>query len=84
MAGRDLTVARRNLAELTRYIDIHAAHLATCAGESDDNIPLMAALMAVKSGEKWGKWGKVVKSGEKLEKVGKSGKKWEKVGKSGK
>ena len=43
VASRELTVARRNLAELTRYVDIHAAHLATCAGESDDSIPLMAA-----------------------------------------
>ena len=43
VAGRDLTVARRNLAELTRYVDIHAAHLATCTGGSDDSIPLMAA-----------------------------------------
>ena len=43
VAGRDLTVARRNLAELTCYIDIHAAHLATCAGGSDDTIPLMTA-----------------------------------------
>ena len=43
MAGRNPTVARRNLAELTRYIDMHAAHLATCTGGSDDNILLMAA-----------------------------------------
>ena len=43
VAGRDITVARRNLAELTRYIDIHAVHLATCSGGSDDSIPLMAA-----------------------------------------
>ena len=26
VAGRDLSVARRNLAELTRYVDMHAAH----------------------------------------------------------
>ena len=43
VANRDLTVARRNLAELTRYVDTHAAHLAACAGASDDSIPLMAA-----------------------------------------
>ena len=36
-----------------------------------------------KSGEKCGKWGKVTKSGEKLEKVGKSSEKWGKVGKVG-
>ena len=38
-----------------------------------------------KSGENWKKWGKVVKSGEKLEKVGekwgKVGKIWKKLGK---
>ena len=43
VANRDMTVARRNLAELTRYLDTHAAHLAACAGASDDSIPLMAA-----------------------------------------
>ena len=43
VASRDITVARRNLAELTRYIDMHAAHLATCSGGADDSIPLMAA-----------------------------------------
>ena len=26
----------RSLAEFTRYLDIHAAHLATCAGALDD------------------------------------------------
>ena len=43
VASRDLTVARRNLAELTRYVDIHAVHLATCTGGSDDTIPLMVS-----------------------------------------
>ena len=43
VAGRDITVARHNLAELTRYIDVHAAHLATCTRSDDDSIPLMAA-----------------------------------------
>ena len=43
VAGRDITIARRNLAEITRYIDIHAAHLANCSGGSDDSIPLMSA-----------------------------------------
>ena len=43
VANRDMTIARRNLAELTRYLDTHAAHLAACAGASDDSIPLMAA-----------------------------------------
>ena len=43
VAGRDITVARHNLAELTRYVDLHAAHLATCTRSNDDDIPLMAA-----------------------------------------
>ena len=43
VANRDRTIARRNLAELTRYLDTHAAHLAACAGPLDDNILLMAA-----------------------------------------
>ena len=43
VAGRDLTVARHNLAELTRYVDVHAAHLASCTRGDDDSIPLMAA-----------------------------------------
>ena len=43
VANRDMTIARRNLAELNRYLDTHAAHLAACAGAFDDNIPLMAA-----------------------------------------
>ena len=43
VAGRDIAVARHNLAELTRYVDVHAAHLATCTRSDDDNIPLMAA-----------------------------------------
>ena len=28
VANRDMTIARRNVAELTRYLDTHAAHLA--------------------------------------------------------
>ena len=43
VANRDMTIARRNLAYLTRYLDAHAAHLAACTGALDDNIPLMAA-----------------------------------------
>ena len=43
VANHDITIARRNLAELTRYVDTHAAHLAACVGAFDDNIPLMAA-----------------------------------------
>ena len=43
VANRDISIARRNLTELTRYVDTHAAHLAVCVGAIDDNIPLMAA-----------------------------------------
>ena len=43
VANRDIAIARRNLAELTRYVDTHAAHLAACVGAFDDSIPLMAA-----------------------------------------
>ena len=38
---RDLHVARRNVAELTRYLDDQSAHLAACAGAEADHIPLM-------------------------------------------
>ena len=40
VARRDIPVARRNLASLTRYLDIHDAHLAACSGGVDDNILL--------------------------------------------
>ena len=42
VAQRDVAVARQNLAELTRYVDIHAAHLAAYSGALDDAIPLMS------------------------------------------
>ena len=38
---RDLHVARRNVADLTRYSDVQSAHLAACVGADDDHIPLM-------------------------------------------
>ena len=41
VARRDIAVARRNLTDLTRYLDMHDAHLATCSGGLDDNLPLM-------------------------------------------
>ena len=41
VARRDIAVARRNLTSLTRYIDMHDAHLAACDGGLDDRIPLM-------------------------------------------
>ena len=39
---RDVAVTRRNLADLTRYVDMHVAHLAACSGALDDTIPLMS------------------------------------------
>ena len=41
VAHRDLHMARRNVAELTSYLDDKAAHLAVCAGAEDDGLPLM-------------------------------------------
>ena len=41
VARRDIAVARRNLTSLTRYLDMHDAHLAACSGGLDDHIPLM-------------------------------------------
>ena len=41
VARRDIAVARRNLASMTRYVDLHDAHLAVCDGGLDDRIPLM-------------------------------------------
>ena len=41
VAHRDLHVARRNVAELTRYLDNQAAHLAAYAGSEEDLLPLM-------------------------------------------
>ena len=43
VANRDMVIARRNVADITRYLDAHAAHLAACTGALDDSIPLMAA-----------------------------------------
>ena len=38
---RDLYVARRNVADLTRYLDDHAAQLAVYADAGDKSVPLM-------------------------------------------
>ena len=43
VAYRDMAVARRNMAELTRYLDIHSTHIAACSGALDDNLPMMSA-----------------------------------------
>ena len=43
VAHRDMAVARRNMADLTRYLDMHSAHLAACSGAMDDALPLMSA-----------------------------------------
>ena len=32
VAGRDMVIARRNVADISRYLDAHAAHLAACSG----------------------------------------------------
>ena len=41
VAQHDVTITRQNL-ELTRYVDIHAAHLAANSGALDDSIPVMS------------------------------------------
>ena len=43
VAYRDMAVGRRNMAELTRYLDIHSTHIAACLGALDDNLPMMSA-----------------------------------------
>ena len=43
VAHRDMAVARRNVADLTRYLDMHSAHLAACSGALEDTLPLMSA-----------------------------------------
>ena len=44
-ARNDIAVARRNLASMTQYVDVHDDHLAACDGGLDDNIPLMTVEM---------------------------------------
>ena len=41
VARRDIAVARRNLASMTRYVEMQDAHLAACSGALDNDIPLM-------------------------------------------
>ena len=41
VARRDISVARRNLARLTHYVNLQDDHLAACDGALDDGIPLM-------------------------------------------
>ena len=43
VAHRDMAVVRRNLADLTWYLDNQSTHLAACTGAMDDAIPLMSA-----------------------------------------
>ena len=40
VAGRDMVIARIIVADISRYLDAHAAHLAACSGAMDDSIPL--------------------------------------------
>ena len=42
VAHRDVAVARRNLTDMTRYLDTHTAHLAVCSGTLKDSLPLMS------------------------------------------
>ena len=41
VAHHDIHVARQNLADMTRYLDIHSAQLSACAGAMDGTLPLM-------------------------------------------
>ena len=41
VAHRDIHVVHQKLADLTRYLDLQSAHLATSAGAGDDSLPLM-------------------------------------------
>ena len=45
VARRDIAVARRNLAQLTHYVDLQDEHLAACDGALDDGLPLMSVEM---------------------------------------
>ena len=38
VAHWDIAVARRNLTDMTRYLDMHAAHLALCSGGLNDTL----------------------------------------------
>ena len=41
VAHRDVHVALHNVAEMTRYINLHSAQLSACAGTMDATLPLM-------------------------------------------
>ena len=45
VARRDIAVARRNLASMTQYVDLHDDLLAAWDGGLDDGIPLMTVEM---------------------------------------
>ena len=42
VAYHDMAVARKNMADLTRYLDMQSTHLAACSGALDNTIPLMS------------------------------------------
>ena len=42
VAHQDIAVARRNLADLTIYLDNLSTHLTACTGAMDDSVPLMS------------------------------------------
>ena len=37
-----MAVARRNMADLTRYLDIQSTHLAACSEALDNTLPMMS------------------------------------------
>ena len=57
VAYRDMAVDRRNMADLTRYLDIQSTHLAACCGVLDDNLPMMSVILGhvwlAESGQPW-------------------------------
>ena len=42
VAHRDMAMARINMEDLTRYLDMHSAHLVACSGAMDDAVHLMS------------------------------------------
>ena len=41
VAHHDIHVARHDVAEMTRYLDLHSAQLSACAGAMNESLPLM-------------------------------------------
>ena len=53
VAKCDVGVARQNLADMTRYVDIYAAHLAACSGALDDSLPRRFPMPRGESSRLW-------------------------------